>query len=113
LHVHAGVVGFIYLLAITFSIQDPSTLLDPSNATGGTFVVGQVVLDAFMARGGDETFARASAAALLCIPLVAQLFCSMSSVTGNSRTLWSFARDKAVPGHRCALAHNSKATGVL
>ncbi|WIA33412.1 hypothetical protein OEZ86_006546 [Tetradesmus obliquus] len=98
----SGVVGFIYLLAITFSIQDPSTLLDPANATGGTFVVGQVVLDAFMARSGsgNEAFARASAAALLCVPLVAQLFCSMSSVTGNSRTLWSFARDKAVPGHR-------------
>jgi amino acid transporter len=96
----AGVVGFVYLLAITFSIQDPSTLLDPANVTGGTFVVGQVVLDAFVGRIGTEATARASAAALMCIPLVAQLFCSMSSVTGNSRTLWSFARDKAVPGHR-------------
>lgn len=96
----SGVVGLVYLLAITFSIQDPSTLLDSSNATGGAFVVGQVVLDAFMARSGNETLARASTVGLLVIPLVAQLFCSMSSVTGNSRTLYSFARDKAVPGHK-------------
>lgn len=47
----AGVVGWLYLLAITFSIQDPATLLDPSNATKGNFVVGQIVLDACVARG--------------------------------------------------------------
>jgi amino acid transporter len=90
------VVGFLYLLAVTFSIQDPSTLLDPSNETGGTFVLGQVVVDAFSARGAS----RSAATALLCIPLVAQLFCSMSSVTGNSRTLYAFARDKAMPGYK-------------
>jgi hypothetical protein len=38
----AGVVGLLYLLAITFSIQDPTTLLDSSNATGGTAIVVQV-----------------------------------------------------------------------
>src|SRR5207237_2041346 len=30
---------------------------------------------------------------------VAQLFCSMSSVTSNSRMIYAFSRDGAVPGH--------------
>lgn len=94
--VAAGVLGFIFLLALTFSIQDPGTLLDPANATGGTFVVGQIVLDAFAARG----LSQAGAIAMLYIPLVATVFCSMTCVTGNSRTLYAFARDKAMPGYK-------------
>ena len=31
---------------------------------------------------------------------VAQLFCGMSSVTSNSRMIYAFSRDGAVPGHR-------------
>jgi amino acid transporter len=38
----SGVVGWVYLLATTFSIQNPETLLSPDNATGGTNVFAQV-----------------------------------------------------------------------
>lgn len=58
--------------------------------------MGQVVLDAFAARG----LPRSSAVALLTIPLIAQFFCGVSSITANGRTLYAFARDKAVPGYK-------------
>ena len=34
------------------------------------------------------------------ISIVAQLFCGMASVTANSRMIYAFSRDGAVPGHR-------------
>ena len=34
--------GLIYLLSITFSIQDPMSLLDPNATFGGTAAVAQV-----------------------------------------------------------------------
>jgi len=39
----SGVVGWVYLLATTFSIQNPDTLLSPDNATGGANVFAQVL----------------------------------------------------------------------
>ncbi len=36
---------------------------------------------------------------LFAIIFVAQFFCSMSSVTSNSRMIYAFSRDGAVPGH--------------
>ena len=40
-----GVVGFIYLLSITFSIQDSMSLLDPNATFGGTAAVAQVLIN--------------------------------------------------------------------
>ena len=37
---------------------------------------------------------------LILISIVAQLFCGMASVTANSRMIYAFSRDGAVPGHR-------------
>jgi Amino acid transporters len=37
---------------------------------------------------------------LVIISIVAQLFCGMASVTANSRMIYAFSRDGAVPGHR-------------
>ena len=37
---------------------------------------------------------------LLLIAFVAQAFCGMASVTANSRMLYAFSRDGAVPGHK-------------
>jgi hypothetical protein len=42
--VSSGVVGWVYLLATTWSIQDPSNLLNPENVTGGANVFAQVRL---------------------------------------------------------------------
>ncbi|KAI8468100.1 MAG: amino acid permease-domain-containing protein [Monoraphidium minutum] len=91
--VTSGVVGWAYLLATTFSIQDPGSLLDPGNATRGANVFAQVLFDASMAR-----FGRADAAVvLLALILPAQFFCGASCLTDGSRALFAFARDRAVP----------------
>ena len=37
---------------------------------------------------------------LLLIAIGAQLFCGMSSVTANSRMIYAFSRDGALPGSR-------------
>ena len=37
---------------------------------------------------------------LIIISIIAQLFCGMASVTANSRMIYAFSRDGAVPGHR-------------
>ena len=34
------------------------------------------------------------------IPMIAMFFCGGSSVTSNSRMLWSFSRDGALPGYK-------------
>ena len=43
---------------------------------------------------------RVGAELLLLIAVVAQFFCGMASVAANSRMLFAFSRDGAVPGHR-------------
>ena len=37
---------------------------------------------------------------LLLIAVVAQLFCTIASVTSASRMMFAFSRDGAVPGHQ-------------
>jgi amino acid transporter len=37
---------------------------------------------------------------MLLIVVVAQFFCGMASVTANSRMIYAFSRDGALPGHR-------------
>eukprot|EP00887_Chlorella_sp_A99_P005312 scaffold1.g5312.t1 len=90
-------VGWAYLLSLTFSIQ--GTIADvfaPDSATGGTYAAAQVVWSAFEARYGDGK----SSIALMIIPLIGQFFCGMASITSNSRMLYAFSRDGAVPGSK-------------
>jgi amino acid transporter len=49
----------------------------------------QIFVDALGATGGKL---------LLLVVIVAQLFCGMSSVTANSRMIYAFSRDGALPG---------------
>jgi amino acid transporter len=42
----------------------------------------------------------ALAKTLVFIAIVGQIFCGMASVTANSRMIYAFSRDGAVPGHR-------------
>ena len=44
------VLGFIYLIAVTFSIRDASDLFSPDTVTGGVFPVAQIFWDVFEAR---------------------------------------------------------------
>ena len=54
--------------------------------------------------------ARAGPIFMLLIVLGAQFFCGMSSVTANSRMIYAFSRDGAVPGHRSAWHKINKRT---
>ncbi len=48
----------------------------------------------------ESALSRLGAELLLLIAVVAQAFCGMASVTANSRMLFAFSRDGAVPGHK-------------
>ena len=75
--------GWLLLIGITFAIQNYA------NEVGATVPPAQIFIDAIGGTG---------AKLLLLIVIVAQLFCGMSSVTANSRMIYAFSRDGAVPG---------------
>jgi amino acid permease (GABA permease) len=79
------VAGWILLIGVTFAIQSYDGALDSS--TGVPPV--QIFLDALGRTGGEL---------LLLIVIGAQFFCGMSSVTANSRMIYAFSRDAALPG---------------
>lgn len=81
------VAGLGYLLALTFGIQDLDRVL---NAESGNPIV-QIFLDSV----GDT-----GALLLLIILLLAQFFCGSASVTANSRMIYAFSRDGAMPGSK-------------
>jgi amino acid permease (GABA permease) len=79
------IAGWILLLGVTFAIQDYNKEL--ASATGAP--PAQIFIDAIGWRGGLF---------LLLIVIGAQFFCGMSSVTSNSRMIYAFSRDGALPG---------------
>lgn len=76
------VAGWVLLVGLTFAIQDYG------NALGAGVPPAQIFLDAL-----GETGAKL----LLLIVIGAQFFCGMSSVTANSRMIYAFSRDGALP----------------
>ena len=79
--------GWILLIGVSFAIQ-PGKYTSEAAALVGP---GQIFIDALGKTGGQL---------LLLIAIVAQFFCGMSSVTANSRMIYAFSRDGAVPGHK-------------
>jgi amino acid permease (GABA permease) len=79
------VAGWVLLIGLTFAIQDYQGTL--STSTG--VPPAQVFIDAAGQKTGEF---------LLLIAVGAQLFCGMASVTANSRMIYAFARDGALPG---------------
>jgi amino acid permease (GABA permease) len=77
--------GWVLLIGVTFAIQNYNGELH--SATGAP--PAQIFIDAVGATGGKL---------LLVIVVGAQLFCGMSSVTANSRMIYAFSRDGALPG---------------
>ena len=75
--------GWVLLIGVTFAIQNYT------KEVGATVAPAQIFVDAVGATGGKL---------LLLIVCVAQLFCGMSSVTANSRMIYAFSRDGALPG---------------
>ncbi|HEU5353666.1 MAG TPA: amino acid permease [Actinocrinis sp.] len=77
--------GWVLLIGITFAIQNYAN--EVGSATG--VPPAQIFIDAVGATGGKL---------LLLIAIGAQLFCGMASVTANSRMIYAFSRDGALPG---------------
>jgi len=79
------IAGWVLLIGVTAAIQN--------YGTESTAVVpaAQIFIDA--AGGGLGQF-------LLLIAIGAQFYCGMSSITANSRMIYAFSRDGAIPGHR-------------
>ncbi|GGU40362.1 amino acid permease [Lentzea flava] len=78
------IAGWVLLVGITFAIRDYDGAL--ASTTG--VPPAQIFIDALGVTGGKL---------LLLIAIGAQLFCGMSSVTANSRMIYAFSRDGALP----------------
>ena len=79
--------GWILLIGITFAIQH----YEPERLSPTGVPPAQIFIDAAGSAAGKL---------LLLIVIGAQLFCGMSSVTANSRMIYAFSRDGALPGSR-------------
>ncbi|CAM6112112.1 unnamed protein product [Calypogeia fissa] len=88
----AIVVGWAYILGITFAVVDPQHLLDPNNDTGG-YAIAQVFHDVFYSRCGSGV------GGIVCLVVVAVAiwFCGMSSLTSNARLVFALSRDGTLP----------------
>ncbi|KAJ7569232.1 hypothetical protein O6H91_01G068200 [Diphasiastrum complanatum] len=86
------VVGWAYLLGITFAVTDIEHLLDPANDARG-YGVAQLFYDSFKDRYGNGT----GGIVCLCLVAIVVFFCGMSSITSNSRMAYAFSRDGAMP----------------
>jgi amino acid permease (GABA permease) len=79
------IAGWVLLIGVTFAIQ-PAHYAD---YTGALVPPAQI---------WDVAIGGLGAKLLLLIAIGAQLFCGMSSVTANSRMIYAFSRDGALPG---------------
>ena len=82
------VAGWVLLIGVTFAIQN----YDTRDGTGDAACRRR---RSSSTRSGDT-----GGKLLLLIVIGAQLFCGMSSVTANSRMIYAFSRDGALPGSR-------------
>ncbi|MDQ1627244.1 MAG: hypothetical protein QOI54_988 [Actinomycetota bacterium] len=78
------IAGWVLLLGVTFAIQNYTA----ERATPTGQPPAQIFIDAVGRTGGEL---------LLLIVIGAQFFCGMSSVTANSRMIYAFSRDGALP----------------
>jgi amino acid transporter len=91
--VYSVIFGYILLLGVWYAVQGQAgytaaTTFQP--ATGTIAAPAQIF---FNAVGKGWTIF------MLLIVVGAQFFCGMASVTANSRMIYAFSRDGAVPGH--------------
>ncbi|KAI4313878.1 hypothetical protein L6164_026825 [Bauhinia variegata] len=86
------IVGWGYILGITFAVPDISYLLNENNDAGG-YAIAEIFYLAFKERYGSGV------GGIFCLGVVAVaiFFCGMSAVTSNSRMTYAFSRDGAMP----------------
>ena len=82
------VAGFVLILGVTWAISNTGLYA----AASANPVAPGVIFQTALGNHGAEF--------LLLVIIVAQGFCGMASVTANSRMVYAFSRDGAVPGHR-------------
>ena len=86
--------GYILLLGVWHAVQGQAgydSALGFQLATGNVAAPAQIFLDAV----GQNL-----AVLMLLVVIGAQFFCGMASVTSNSRMIYAFSRDGAIPGSR-------------
>ncbi|KAI0795906.1 APC amino acid permease [Abortiporus biennis] len=83
----SAVLGWFLILGLLFSIQDYDATV--ASATGQP--VAQIFLDTVGVKG---------AIVLMVIVIGAMFFCGTFSVTSNSRMMYAFSRDGAIPGSK-------------
>ncbi|CAF1446119.1 unnamed protein product [Rotaria magnacalcarata] len=81
----SAMIGWLFLIALFFGIHDYEATIRTS--TG--FPITQILLD---------NFSRELTLVFMCLLLVACWFCGFASVTANSRMIYAFSRDHAMPG---------------
>ncbi|KAJ1398336.1 Amino acid/polyamine transporter I [Sesbania bispinosa] len=86
------IVGWGYILGISFAVTDIPFLLSDDNDAGG-YAIAEIFYLAFKRRYGNGV------GGIICLGIVAVavFFCGMSSVTNNSRMTYAFSRDGAMP----------------
>ena len=84
------IAGFILLVALCYALPGPA----------GSDAYGAVAANGTTAAAADilGALGRHTAEFLILISIGAQFFCGMSSITANSRVVYAFSRDGAVPG---------------
>lgn len=84
--------GWGYILGITFAVTDIPHLLNENNEAGG-YAIAEIFYLAFKKRYGHGI------GGIICLGIVAVaiFFCGMGSVTSNSRMVYAFSRDGAMP----------------
>jgi len=83
------IAGWILILAVTY-------VLPTNMTTYGKYAAEEFAPVLIWA----NAIGRHGAELLLVIAFMAQAYCGMASVTANSRMLYAFSRDGAVPGHQ-------------
>jgi amino acid transporter len=92
--VYSVIFGYILLIAVWAAVQGAKGYSNAINfqlATGNVAAPAQIFLDAL----GKKT-----TIFVMLIIMGAQFFCGMSSITSNSRMIYAFSRDGAIPGSR-------------
>ncbi|KAL1568388.1 Mitochondrial branched-chain amino acid (BCAA) aminotransferase [Salvia divinorum] len=86
------IVGWGYILGITFAVTNIPNLLSPDNDAGG-YAIAEIFYQSFKNRYGSGV------GGIICLGIVsvAIFFCGMSSITSNSRMAYAFSRDGAMP----------------
>jgi amino acid transporter len=84
------VAGFVLLVGLTYAIFDKAEYAKVLTSPTGVAPV-QIWIDSINRHGGEL---------LLVVAMVAQAYCGMASVTANSRMIYAFSRDGAIPGSK-------------